>query len=202
MNLLGILLKSFLSEEVIKALVKKTGLDSKQLKKLLPLAVPMLLKWLTKNASSKEGASSLLAALTQHTGKQSAVQQIAEADTDDGDKIVSHIFGSRKKEELQALSAESGLSENQVSSVLSGIAPTLLTTLSAATQSAKPAAAGKVDLSDGLDLGDVMAMLGGARPSASYLLSGLFGGRAAKEEKDASINGASLLSSLLALRNQ
>ncbi|MBR1565359.1 MAG: DUF937 domain-containing protein [Oscillospiraceae bacterium] len=200
MNLLSVLLKSLLSEQAVKALAKKTGLDGKSLTKLLPLAIPVLMKALTKNASSEAGASSLLAALTQHTGKATAAEQIADADTDDGDKIIGHIFGSKKKEELQALSAQSGLSESQVSSALSGIAPTLLSTLSAATQSAKPASAGKVDLSDGLDLGDVMAMLGGARPSASDLLGGLFGGKAAKEEKDSAINGASLLSSLLAMK--
>ena len=199
MNLLGVLFKALLSKEAIKALAKKTGLDGKALKKLLPLAIPVLMKMLTKNASSEAGASSLMAALAQHTGKATAAQQIAEADTDDGDKIIGHIFGNKKKEELQALSAQSGLSENQVSSALSGIAPTLLTTLSAATQSAKPASAGKVDLSDGLDLSDVMAMLGGARPSASDLLSSLFGGKAVKEEKDSAVNGASLLNSLLAI---
>ena len=199
MNLLSVLFKTLLSEEAIKALAKKTGLDGKQLTKLLPLAIPALMKMLTKNASSEAGASSLLTALTQHTGKKPAAQQIAEADTDDGEKIIGHIFGSKKNEELQALSAQSGLSENEVSSALSGIAPTLLTTLSAATQSAKPAAGGKVDLSDGLDLGDVMAMLGGAKPSASDLLGGLFGG-GVKEEKDSAINGASLLSSLLAMK--
>ena len=200
MNLLSVLFKTLLSEEAIKALAKKTGLDGKSLTKLLPLAIPVLMKMLTKNASSEAGASSLMAALTQHTGKKSAAEQIAEADTDDGAKILGHIFGSKKNEELQALSAQSGLSESQVSSALSGIAPTLLTTLSAATQSAKPASAGKVDLSDGLDLGDVMAMLGGARPSASDLLGSLFGGKAAREETDSAINGASLLTSLLALK--
>ena len=199
MNLLSVLFKTLLSEEAIKALAKKTGLEGKQLTKLLPLAIPVLMKMLTKNASSEAGASSLLAALTQHTGRKTAAQQIAEADTDDGDKIIGHIFG-KKKDELQALSAQSGLSENEVSSALSGIAPTLLTTLSAATQSAKPASSGKVDLSDGLDMSDVMAMLGGARPSASDLLGGFFGGGAANEEKDSAINGASLLSSLLAMK--
>ena len=199
MNLLSVLFKTLLSEEAIKALAKKTGLEGKKLTKLLPLAIPVLMKMLTKNASSEAGASSLLTALTQHTGKKPAAQQIAEADTDDGDKIIGHIFGNKKKDELQALSAQSGLSENEVSSALSGIAPTLLTTLSAATQSAKPAS-GKVDLNDGLDLGDVMAMLGGARPSASDLLGGFFGGGAANEEKDSAVNGASLLSSLLAMK--
>ena len=82
MNLLGILLKALLSEGALKALAKKTGLSSKQLKKVLPLAVPLLLKMLTKNASDKDGALSLLGALTQHTSKKSMAQQVEEADTE------------------------------------------------------------------------------------------------------------------------
>ena len=87
MNLLGILLKALLSDGALKALAKKTGLSSKQLKKLLPLAVPLLLKMLTKNASEKDGALSLLGALTQHTSKKTMEEQIEEADTEDGGKM-------------------------------------------------------------------------------------------------------------------
>ena len=131
MNLLGILLKTLLADGALKALAKKTGLNQKQLKKLLPLAVPLLLKMLTKNASEKDGALSLLGALTQHTSKKPMAQQIEEADTDDGDKIVGHILGKEKDQDLLSLSSQSGLSKKEVQSVLSGIAPALLSGLSA-----------------------------------------------------------------------
>ena len=198
MNLLGILLKAMLSEGALKALAKKTGLNSKQLKKILPLALPLLLKMLTKNASEKDGALSLLGALTQHTSKKTMEQQIAEADQDDGAKIIGHILGKDSQSSLLSLSSQSGLSQQEVSSVLSGIAPALLSGLSAATSSAG-SSAGKVDLSDGLDLSDVVAMLGGAKPEPASLLGGLFGKKKpAKEEKDAGLNGATLLQLLLA----
>ena len=198
MNLLGILLKAMLSEGALKALAKKTGLNSKQLKKILPLALPLLLKMLTKNASEKDGALSLLGALTQHTSKKTMEQQIEEADQDDGAKIIGHILGKDSQSSLLSLSSQSGLSQKEVSSVLSGIAPALLSGLSAATSSAG-SSAGKVDLSDGLDLSDVVAMLGGAKPEPAGLLGGLFGKKKpAKEEKDAGLNGATLLQLLLA----
>lgn len=198
MNLLGILLKALLSEGALKALAQKTGLNSKQLKKVLPLAVPLLLKMLTKNASDKDGALSLLGALTQHTSKKTMAQQIEEADTDDGAKIIGHILGKESQSSLLSLSGQSGLSQQEVSSVLSGIAPALLSGLSAATASAG-SSAGKVDLSDGLDLSDVVAMLGGAKPEPASLLGSLFGKKPAKEEqKDAGLNGAALLQLLLA----
>ena len=198
MNLLGILLKALLSDGAIKALAKKTGLGPKQLKKILPLAVPLLIKMLTKNASEKDGALSLLSALTQHTSKKTMEQQIEEADTDDGDKIIGHILGKEKDQSLLSLSSQSGLSQNEVSSVLSGIAPALLSGLSMATASG---GSGKVDLSDGLDLGEVMTLLtGGAAvqtQSKPSLLGSLFGKKPAKEETDVALNGASLLNALL-----
>ena len=206
MNLLGVILKALLADGALKALAGKTGLNEKQLKKLLPLALPLLLKMLTRNASDKEGAVSLLGALTQHTSKKTMQQQIAEADTADGAKIIGHILGKEKDASLLTLSNQSGLSQQQVSSVLSGIAPALLSVLSAASGSA----AGKVDLSDGLDLSDIVAMLGGAKPGpvsakpqGGSLLGALLGKKKKqkqKAEQDAALNGATLLSLLLANR--
>ena len=206
MNLLSVILKALLADGALKALAGKTGLNEKQLKKLLPLALPLLLKMLTRNASDKEGAVSLLGALTQHTSKKTMQQQIAEADTADGAKIIGHILGKEKDASLLTLSNQSGLSQQQVSSVLSGIAPALLSVLSAASGSA----AGKVDLSDGLDLSDIVAMLGGAKPgpvSAKPQGGGLLGAPLGKKKKqkqkaeqDAALNGATLLSLLLANR--
>ncbi len=196
MNLLGILLKALLSEGALKALAKKTGLGPKQLKKILPLAVPLLIKMLTKNASEKDGALSLLGALTQHTSRKSMEQQIEEADTEDGGKIIGHILGKEKDQSLLSLSNQSGLSQQEVSSVLSGIAPALLSGLSMAT-----AGSGKVDLSDGLDLGEVLTLLsGGSAPQPQpkpSLLGSLFGKKPPKEEKDVALNGAALLQALL-----
>ena len=206
MNLLSVILKALLADGALKALAGKTGLNEKQLKKLLPLALPLLLKMLTRNASDKEGAVSLLGALTQHTSKKTMQQQIAEADTADGAKIIGHILGKEKDASLLTLSNQSGLSQQQVSSVLSGIAPALLSVLSAASGSA----AGKVDLSDGLDLSDIVAMLGGAKPGpvsakpqGGGLLGALLGKKKKQEQKaeqDAALNGATLLSLLLANR--
>ena len=206
MNLLSVILKALLADGALKALAGKTGLNEKQLKKLLPLALPLLLKMLTRNASDKEGAVSLLGALTQHTSKKTMQQQIAEADTADGAKIIGHILGKEKDASLLTLSNQSGLSQQQVSSVLSGIAPALLSVLSAASGSA----AGKVDLSDGLDLSDIVAMLGGAKPGpvsakpqGGSLLGALLGKKKKQKqpaEQDAALNGATLLSLLLANR--
>ena len=183
MNLLSLLLSSLLTDSSVSALAKKTGLSATALKKLIPLAVPLLLKFLTSNASSESGALSLLGALSQHTNQQALSDQINEADTEDGGKIIGHIFGNQSDAVTNRLAQQSGMSERDVSSALAGIAPALMSGLSAANHTVS--AAPKVDLSDGIDLSDLLGMFAGAQTvqqvpqGQSYgggLLSGLLGG--------------------------
>ena len=210
MSLLSILMKSLLSTTALSALSKKTGLSAGKLKKLLPLAVPLLLKSLTNNASSQSGLKSLLGALTQHTDKKSLPEQIREADTTDGGKILGHILGGNSGATLSSLAQQSHMNEQEVSSALSSITPALLSGLSAATASgSKPG----FDLSDGLDMGDLMAIFGGGTQSSGGLLGSLLGGGSKPgglfgsllgqntNEKDDSLNGTALLSALLSGRN-
>ena len=82
-------------------------------------------------------AASLLGALTQHKNTKTLAAQIEEADTQDGSKILGHILGGNAASEFNGLAAQTGLSANEVSSALSGIAPALLSGLSAATQTAQ-----------------------------------------------------------------
>ena len=200
MNLLSVLSSSLLSDVAVTALAKKTGLSKTQLKKVVAIAIPLLLKAMTRNVSSQSGVQSLLGALTQHTNTRSIAEQIDEADTVDGGKIVGHILGNDTDSAVQALAVETDMAEGEVRSVLSAIAPALLSGLSAATTStaAKP----KVDLSDGLDLSDVMAMFSGmqqqqqpAASTGSSLLGALLGG--APQQQPAASATSSLLGSLL-----
>ena len=217
MNLLSLLLKSMLTDSSLSAMAKKTGLSKVVLKKLIPLAIPLLIKFMTSNASSQSGALSLLGALGQHTNKKSIADQIAEADTDDGSKIIGHIFGNQQNAVVNSLAQQAGLSSNDVSSALAGMAPAVLSGLSAATTTAQQSSAGQVNLSDGLDLSELMSLFGGqSQPSSMGMLSGLFGGgssslgggllgsllgsTAASADNDITVNGTQLLSLLSALK--
>ena len=214
MNLLNVLMNSLMSGSALQALSAKTGLSEKQLKMILAIAIPLLIKKMTSNASSQAGANSLLGALGQHQNKRDIGVQIGEADEEDGAKIVGHILGEEQNELIQSIAGESGASEQEVSKVLGNISPSILSGLSAATSAASAQQSSGVDLSDGLDLGDVLAMFGGAGGGAqSSGLGGLLGGLAggggggllgsllggAKPEADQNVNGTQLIQSLLSL---
>ena len=233
MNLMNMLTGILTSGAALQALSAKTGLSEKQLKMIIAIAIPLLIRKLTSNASSQSGANSLLGALTQHRDTNSIDKQLADADEEDGAKIVGHILGSDEDKIIASVAKESGVSEADVAKVLGTISPSILSSLSAATESASAQQAqqaqqsGGVDLSDGFDMSDVMALMGGGasqsqsqNQSSGGLLGSLFGGGASqsqsqggggllsallggaqKPEEDQEMNGIQRLNALLSMRN-
>ena len=96
MNLLSLLLGSMMTQSSVNNLSGKTGTSQSAIMRLMPLAIPILIKYLTKNAQSQQGALSLLGALTQHKNTNSMELQLADADADDGNKILNHILGDKR----------------------------------------------------------------------------------------------------------
>ena len=189
MNLLQLLLQTMLSGNSVNSVSQKTGLSSKLVKKLITLAIPVLIKYLTSNVSSQSGALSLLSALTKHNNTRSMSEQIDEVDEEDGGKIIGHILGDDKEKVVKELAAETGIEKKQVDRSLGLIAPALLAVLAATLTSAKKPkpqqqqaaaapAANAIDLTsllstfagsqqqqnNGFGLDDVLGLLAGAQP--------------------------------------
>ena len=207
MDLLNMLLSSFTSDNSVNALSGKTGIDKSKITSLIMMALPLIILALTKNASSSNGASSLLGALTQHTSRDAIDRQIADADTADGEAILNHILGDDAASVTSGLAAQTGLTNEQVTGTLNNVAPAILSELSAATTQVQKK--GGVDLSDGLDFSDLMGMFSGIQSVQSQssqgggLLSGLvgtlFGGKQEEKPQVQQTSGASAMDLLSGL---
>ena len=196
MNLLQLLLGAMTTQSSVGSVSGKTGLSNKQIQKLMMLAIPLLLKYMTGNAtSSGSGALSLLGALSQHTNKKDMAQQLNDADEDDGGKIIGHILGNNEKKVEHDLAAQTGLNEAQIKQVLSIMAPALMSGVSeAATASAasgKPAAAA-APASPLEALAGFGAFFGGGKKNDS----------ANQKENDGAADGTALLQALLKAGNK
>ena len=199
MNLLSLLAGTMLSQSSVGSVSGKTGLSDKQVKKLIMLALPILIKYMTKNASSGDGALSLLGALSQHKNTDSMDLQLKEADEDDGGKIISHILGSNEGKVTQDLSVQTGLNSAQIRKVLSIMAPGLMSGVSSATSaSAAEAAAAEKPANPLASLlsgpGIFGSLMGGGKPAAS---SAPENANALDKDGDGRIDGTELLSLLL-----
>lgn len=202
-TLLQLLLKSMSQQSSIDAAEKKTGISGVSILTILSYALPILIRFLTKNAGSQAGAQSLLGALNQHTSTKAMPQQILEADEADGQKILGHIFGDQQKQTVNEIASKSKVDPSVVLKVLAILAPVLLSSLqsvTAATANAQQAKKPGVDLSDGLDVSDLVAIFQGTQQSGvSGLLGALLGGKVDTSTPQAATDGTALLGSLLSL---
>jgi hypothetical protein len=199
MNLLSLLAGTMLSQSSVNSVSGKTGLSNKQIQKLVMLALPILIKYMTKNASSGDGALSLLGALSQHKDNNSMNLQLKEADEDDGAKIIHHILGKKEGMVTQDLSAQTGLEADQIRKVLAILAPGLMSGVSnaaeaSAAEAAQAASAQKPvnPLSSLLTGGGIFGSLQGGRPDAAPAAQ-----TALDKDGDGRIDGTELLSLLL-----
>ena len=187
MSLLETLLTSMTSSSSLDSMSRRTGGSNDQMAALITAALPILLRAMTANASTQSGAASLNEALGQHTGTGSVAEQFATADMDDGAKILQHILGRNSSSVMNGLSSQSGLSNDQVGSALSALAPVLLSSLSAASRQ-RPA----IDLSDGIDASDIMGFM--------QMMSSAQGGAQRRPQNQASFDGSDLLGLLSMLK--
>ena len=128
------ILKQMTSNSSLGALADKAGVSADSVEKALASAVPSLIGSLTKNASSAEGAKSLLGALSQHEDTSEVSSQIANADAEDGNKIIGKIMGDDKDDFISSIAKTAGINVGQSNAILSSIAPALLSTISAAAK--------------------------------------------------------------------
>ncbi|CAN5268766.1 DUF937 domain-containing protein [soil metagenome] len=164
----------------IDDIAKKLGVDPSVAKAAVAVAVPAIVGGLSANAQNADGAKSLETALGSHTGKSTDLSAI---DTADGEKIVGHVFGAKKKEVVEAVAQKSGGVDLGpiVQQLLPILAPIVLAflaqQLSGKKADSKPAAA---PASTGGDIGSILGGLLSDPATQSVvggLLGGLFGGK-------------------------
>lgn len=174
-NILGALT----GNDAVGAIADNLNLDSKQVSSVITSALPTLLGAMQKNASTEGGAAALAKALGDHAGSAgNIISNLKLTDLTDGNKILSHIFGSNLSSVVSGISKKSGVASGSVSNILASIAPSLLALLGKGQQGSGINAAGLA--------GMLGALLGGSTASASSsgglgsILGGLgkiFGGK-------------------------
>ena len=132
MDLSKVLIDSMTSIDSLSALTSRSKATPTQVKNTIMSAVPGLLGAMEANTATEEGARDLLGALSQHTNSGSMRSQLAGADLVDGDKILSKILGEYKTDFLSQVSTYAGADFNQTRTILSCIAPGMLSSVAAA----------------------------------------------------------------------
>ena len=115
-----------LDQVPIDELAGQLGVGREEVRQAAESALPALLGGLQANASDPAGADSLLAALSDHQGTVSGLDDV---DEQDGRAIVGNIFGENTDQVVHQLSGLGGSSGGLVQKLLPILAPIVLSWL-------------------------------------------------------------------------
>ncbi|GAA4434205.1 hypothetical protein GCM10023091_08840 [Ravibacter arvi] len=162
------LISGGIGSSITSSVARMLNIDESKAKWVVSAAVPLMIAALNYNARNKNQGESIDRALDQHSGGifDNLAGLLGGGATDDGNKIVGHIFGNNTGYVTQNLSEQSGLSAGQIGSVLSVLAPVVMGYLGQQKQS-QSQGGGVADLIGGL-LGG-----GGQQAGAGGLIGGL-----------------------------
>ncbi|MEO7722547.1 MAG: DUF937 domain-containing protein [Pseudolysinimonas sp.] len=176
-------LSAVLNQVPVDDIAKQLGIPSDVAEAAVKQVLPGLIGGLAANASTSGGSAALEKALTKHTKTPKSVSEI---DTNDGAKIVKHVFGGNTDQVASKLASNDpapNVTADIIKQILPIVAPIVLsfiasqllspktapsTTTKTTTKSATPTSTG----------GDLGSILGGliSDPSTQSMIGGLLGG--------------------------
>lgn len=157
------ILKLLNSQETLNKLGQSVGASPSQVKDLTSLGIPALLQAMDRNASTPEGASSLAGALEQHQDDNIDDLDgfLSKVDKDDGAKMLQHIFSGSNDRVQNNLAKKTGMKTDQVSGLMTQLAPMLMGAL------------GKQKKQENVDASGISGLLSGLKGQAGG--SGIMG---------------------------
>lgn len=122
---------SMLSGDGTAAISKRTKVSKSDVANVLSAGVPILLTGMQRNAGTESGEASLRGALADHAAADVSdpAAFLKSADLKDGKKILDHVLGGDEKSIVKRVSDASGVTKGKTTSILSMIAPLLLSLL-------------------------------------------------------------------------
>lgn len=126
-NLVDLLLQDDQRPET-RTLANRAEVDTSDFSKIAVLGLPAILQGISRNTQDDVGLDSFNQALNRHqdVGNYQSVDQLTQAvDSQDGDKILGHVFNN-KQSLFDRISNSAGVSNSSVQRVLTLLAPIVL----------------------------------------------------------------------------
>lgn len=176
MNLIDLITGST-GEKITSQIEEKYGIDKGQIMALLATATPFVISALQKKSEQPSEAEALNNALDRdHDGSiLNNPQQLFERQ-EEGSSILNHIFGDKKENVENQLSATTGISMEKLVPILSALAPIIMGFI------------GKQKQSQGVNSGGITDLLGSLISGKENPLQSILGNILGNTQKDNSGN--------------
>lgn len=130
---------SLLSSDSIGGLSSLTGASDNDVSKVLAKALPTLLSGAKDQAKDENTSKGFASALSDHAKDDTSdlSKFLGNVDLKDGAKIISHLLGSGKEDVVAEVAEDTGVSKTKTNSILSAVAPLLMSLLGQQTKEEK-----------------------------------------------------------------
>ena len=158
------LLSTLTSSSSITNVSKVTGTTKTEVKDVLSVALPALLNGAKEQSEDKSTQEGFLSALASHAkdDTSSISSFLKNVDLDDGAAIVKHLIGGSSSSATKNIAKESGVSSSKVTSILSAVAPLLMSLLGQESANSSSGADLMGSLLKNVDMGSMLSgLLGG-----------------------------------------
>lgn len=161
------LLNSSIGQSIVQNVAGKLGMDTNEASNAVKTAIPTILAGMTRNSQSKEGAESLNKAIeSKHNGSlldnlSGMLQDNTQDLQKDGDGILEHVFGNKRKVVEQNITKKTGVSNDKISPLLSTLAPIVMAYLGKEKQQSNTGASNLNSLLSNLIRGSQKSRTGG-----------------------------------------
>lgn len=182
------LISGGIGSTITNAIAQKLNIDPNKAKWIVSAAVPLIIAAINYNAKNKNQESNISNALDNHSGGilGNLAGLISPGVSNDGSKILGHVFGKNEGFVTQELSQKSGISTAQVGSILAMVAPVVMGMLGQQKQAQSGGGVG--DLIGGL-LGGGQSQSGGGGLLGSLIGSVLGGGAPQRQSSGGDLGG-------------
>ena len=161
------MMKLVVQSGAVGQVAEKMGIDEKAANDAVSIVVPLLLQGMQGQLKGKDTKDGFLKALTDHSedDTKDIKKAVKNVDTDDGAKIVNHLFGSKTEEVATKAKKKSGLDTKTILKIMAILAPILMSRMgkTAKKETAKSSSGdmgGVVgNLLEGVDAGDVIKIV-------------------------------------------
>lgn len=127
MDVLQMMMKQLQSGDILETLGAKAGVSAGQAKGIVQMGIPKILGQLKGNSAS--GDAEALKTVLQAHGSDSIEDVggfLKNVNLSEGSKMLTHIFKGNEPSIMAEIASQSGTNPNQVSGVLSRVAPLLM----------------------------------------------------------------------------
>lgn len=128
MDIMDLINNQLSNPDILKQLGNSVNANPAEVEKAAKIGLPTILEQISRNASTKEGKESLANALDQHKEDDltDVLGFLKGVDTKDGSKILEHVFSGKNQKIQNSIAKQSGMDSNQVSGLMSMLAPMVL----------------------------------------------------------------------------